>query len=102
MRYDVSTGLVIGAALSKKMGRITDTELVTLKQSIRTNAPSYYVDFSRASIFSEIEANGDCFIFIDDAISLNEFYMENIGRVKSCFYDVLDEDVRNAIDLAFA
>ena len=100
MRYDVPTGLIIGAALSKKFGRITNSDLVDIKISIRENAPRYYVNFSRDSIYSEIEANSDCFIFEHDQIRLNDFYMENMGRVKRYFYDVLDEEVRNAIDTA--
>ncbi|MDR2712603.1 MAG: hypothetical protein LBB91_05755 [Clostridiales bacterium] len=100
MRYDVPTGLIIGAALSKKLGRITNFDLIALNISIRENAPRYYVDFSLDSIYSEIEANCDCFVFEHDQIRLNDFYMENMGRIKRYFYDVLDEEVRNAIDIA--
>ncbi len=100
MRYEVSVGLIIGAALSIKCGKISNNQLITIKESIRDNAPEYYVDFSRDSVYSEIEANGDCFALENGDFVLNEFYMEHIGRVKRCFYDVLEEDIRKALDMA--
>jgi len=100
--YDVPAGFIIGAALSKKSGKINITDLITIKTSIHANAPRYYVSFSRDSLCSEIEANSDCFVYENDQIRLNDFYMDNIWRIKRYFYDVLDEDLRNAIDLALA
>ena len=100
MRYDVSAGLIIGAALSKKSGRVSNDDLRMLEASIHEYAPRYYVDFSRDSIYSEIEANCDCFMFENDEIVLNDFYMENMGRIRMYFYEVLDEDIRKAIDMA--
>jgi hypothetical protein len=102
MRREVSVGLIIGAALSKKDGKITKTDLYSVRESVRKNAPRYYVDFSRDSVYSEIEANCDCFSIDNGEISLNDFYMKHKGRVRSYFYDMLDEEVRRAIDIAFA
>jgi len=102
MPRDVSAGLIIGAALSKKSGRITNDDLSAVEDSIRKYAPEYYVDFTRNSIYSEIEANCDYFALEDDEIVLNESYMNNIGRIRRYFYEVLDADVRTAIDRALA
>ena len=102
MRNEVSVGLIIGAALLKKKGKITKADLFNVRTSIRKHAPTYYVDFSRDSVYSEIGANCDCFSIEDDEISLNEFYMEHLDRVRSYFYDMLNEEIRSAIDMAFA
>ena len=100
MCREVSVGLVIGAVLSKKdlSGKIRYTDLNDVMESVRKYAPEYYVDFSRNSVYSEIAANCDYFTLKDGEIQLTPLYMENIDRVKTYFYDVIDENLRKAID----
>jgi len=99
---EVPVGFIIGAALSVKSGRITKSDLRKIRESVLENAPGYYVDFSRDSIYSEIEANCDCFLIEDDKIFLSEFYMERPARVRRYYYEMLDEEVRLEVDMALA
>jgi hypothetical protein len=98
MRREIPAGLLIGAVLSKKSGKVEFSEFYNICLDVLKKTNGYCADLSRDRVLSEIQANGDCFTLRKGTIQLRDDSEESLREIEDCFYSVLDGEIREALD----
>ena len=100
MCQEVPAGLIIGAILSrKKTGRITHSDLYSIKEKFREFAPKYYIDFSRDSLDFVAKTNRGYFEITNYEIRLCN--IANQAQTKKYYDEVLGAPICDVINTAF-
>lgn len=100
MIHTLSTGVIIGASLFRNNGHLTFEELHKVASTIMKSNPDYYIDISRDAVIAEISLNKSPFKLSNSGLCLSDNNQGTLNRAKALCYDILDNNIRSAIDEA--
>ncbi len=100
MCKQISTEYILGSALYFNQNGISISRLNQLEQKIYKENTDLIIDISRSAIVSVVESCNEYFKLENDFLLLEEYYLNNITRIKNRFFDVLDESLKTCIKCA--
>ena len=97
MCKQISTEYVLGSVLYYKPTGVTLSYLRNFEKAVYNSNSDLILDFSKSALISVLDSCDQYFKFENDLLLLENYYLDNMDRIKSRFVDVLDASFRDII-----
>lgn len=93
MCKQISTEHVLGSVLYFNQSGISFSQLNDFEKRVYRLNTDLVLDISRNSIVAVLESHKEYFEQENDKLFLKKYYVQNIGRIKQRFVDVIDQPI---------